>query len=641
MEAMELVISHSRPWSFVPMQETGDGTYRYQSITARIAQEKDGLATRFHVRWENTARDLADVIVGIRIPIDHPDCQLLLPSVLLNNNPSSDPATFIPRIGGKSGEGVIVEEHRLPIPGAAFQWREGDVFPVLSVVEIPETTYMHAWTLGIDRTKNGYTFYLTSGACLLNGEKDVVYGMQKQGVPCTNGYRVFKGHQIWEKTFVVRHDASFAWGRLHECLVWQAWEVFRPSNAPQRPLSELIARKHACLDSRYQEKPYPGYICFGDKNAFGDLSHRHPYYLYAWTGEALRCAWCDIQRGGTFKERAVRTVDFFVRESRQGSPLPHAYFLTDLQDWMGSSFNTKETISSRMVGCSMVDLLDVMDSLESIPKTWDLFVTEVLDALCKPNATTKHGLFPHRFTSDGSCYTQMDTTAGISCITALVKGWKRYGKQRWLAEAEKKFAAYDNTFYRTMEHPFTHATMDAKCEDKEAGLYATGAALVLYEATGTSLYLERAESAAQWVMAFQYVWEPPLRKGSLLSQLGFRVLGWPNVSPQNHHLDVFYPITDLIRLSEITGNSLYRDSAVLALKAWTYGISTGKGEMGFTVEGEQTEQYCQTNYCGNKALERNAMELVWRGGIHLWNPLWITAEVLFMSLHAAICGITF
>jgi hypothetical protein len=60
----------------------------------------------------------------------------------------------------------------------------------------------------------------------------------------------------------------------------------------------MITLKRTLMDSRFHESNYSvGNICYGSANRFGDISGRPEYYLYPWTGQALKLAWCDCVLG--------------------------------------------------------------------------------------------------------------------------------------------------------------------------------------------------------------------------------------------------------------------------------------------------------------------------------------------------------
>ncbi|MBW7460023.1 hypothetical protein K0U00_38775, partial [Paenibacillus sepulcri] len=132
-------------------------------------------------------------------------------------------------------------------------------------------------------------------------------------------------------------------------------------------------------------------------------------------------------------------------------------------------------------------------------------------------------------------------------------------------------------------------------------------------------YGQWAEVAADWLLTFVYVWSPGYDPGAPLRENQFNAVGWPGVSVQNHHLDVFFPTYELWWFGRMTGNKAYSEIAKTVMEAMGQGICTKPGEWGFTVVGEQGEGFYQTHYHQ-------------RGHSNVWNPSWIIALVLSNAL---------
>ena len=80
-----------------------------------------------------------------------------------------------------------------------------------------------------------------------------------------------------------------------------------------------------------------------------------------------------------------------------------------------------------------------------------------------------------------------------------------------------------------------------------------------------------------------------------------------------------------------TGDQRYAACARLTLDAWSHGVCVQPGDFGFTVPGEQGEQYFQTNF--SQAPDSLNRQQDWRGGMARWHPSWIIAEVLSAGLY--------
>jgi hypothetical protein len=654
-----LAFSVGKPWELVgPRAQNARVMRQGQVLIVEARQAFQGVSARLELSfsrgrlavaasWTNEGEAIPDAVLGLRFGVDGSGMKCTLPHLIYNDNPSAEAGLVIPRVGKEAGKGFVCEEHRLPIPGLNLQWEEGGAFPYLSVLALPSliepADIDSCWSQGILKTEGGYAGLFLSGALMFNGERDLVYGGQCSPIPYSRGYFDFASGMRVEKRLELAWGDELPEGQGFRNLVREAWELFEPRTEPAMGLEELIELKKNCLDSRFREDgKSAGYSCFGSANACGNVSKRPEYYLYAWTGEALKLAWCDAYLGlgegdESRVERASRTVDFFVEGSVRGdSGLPFAYYLYESGKWGGAWFDVDDLISSRMVGCSVSDLIDCMTLFRErgrpVPAAWKAFVASACEALTRPERLTADGVFPLKWRLDGRPDSELFTSAGIPCATALAKAGALLGDSRLTSYAEDVLERYYGKTARSMDFPFAYSTLDAKCEDKEAGMYFFSSALELYRITRKQRYLDWAGIAADWIMTFQFVWEPPVRPDSVCARQGFRMVGWPGVSPQNHHLDVFFPATDLVEYGELSGDPLYGASGRAVMEAWTHGVCALPGDYGFTVRGEQAEQYYNSNYVGARLprlLERTGE---WRGGSLLWNPSWIIAEVLQAAL---------
>nr|MBA2481873.1 hypothetical protein [Planctomycetota bacterium] len=198
------------------------------------------------------------------------------------------------------------------------------------------------------------------------------------------------------------------------------------------------------------------------------------------------------------------------------------------------------------------------------------------------------------------------------------------GDARLRAQALRLVRAYDRAFSRNFRSPFARSTLDAACEDKEAGIYCFLAAYRAYLATNDPTFAEQARIAGEWISTFVYFWNVGSRAGSICHQEGFSSTFWPGVSVQNMHLDVFFPAFELADLGRRLRDPMLVGIGEGVMAAWTHGICQRPGHWGFPTPGEQGEQFFQTNW--GLSIDH------WRGGANRWNPAWIIALVLQAAL---------
>lgn len=644
-----LLASLTRPWSQCApgWQIERIGGDHIVLVTAQVracaAFGLFGGDLRLTLRFENRgAQPLEDFSGGLRIDLTGgADYNVTIPHVLYNDNPSAAPERVVAHLGHTPGLGHLCEEHRLPIPAVNAWWlspQGGADLTVLSMPQVRTGEDEDYWSLGALYLEEGTALCALSGAVMFSGKKDVVYGGQCTPRPFPLGYHTLAPGGAMEKTLILRLRPQDGPGQGFRDLVAAGYAHLKPVTQPQYTPQQMVQFKKQVLDSRfYEDNRAVGYICYGDANRFGDISGRPKYFLYAWTGQSLKLAWCDCVLGLHTPEtwrlkRGMDAADFFVL----GAPAPakglyRQYFYIDARRWGALPDGAgRETISARMQGESLSDLIDLMMLLKSagrpVPAHWEKFVRDGCAFLSDPAHRTADGVYPFCWLPDGTPAESMMTAAGMPCVTALVKAAAYFNRADYLETAQALYEKYADFHMRDFKIPFARATMDARCEDKEAALPFMIAASALWQMTGQERYLNYAKISADWMLTFVYFWETGFLPHTILSRKGFKTTGWPGVSVQNHHLDVFFPSFEMAELGRLSGDAFLSEMAQHVADALTYGICTYPGEWGFSVIGEQGEQYYQTNY-GQKRSECLRDEW-WRGGMHVWNPSWITAQVM-------------
>jgi len=576
--------------------------------------------------------------------LSHTPQKVTIPHVIYNDNPSADPQTVVPHIGKEPGKGVAVEESRLPIPGVNLEWNNvgTQYLTLLSVPQIVTGEDKDYWSLGALYGTEGHTIVALSGPLMFNGIKDLVYGGQCTPLPYERGYRFLVPEEKLEKQFIISFGFTEE-GRGFRSLVDLGYRYLKPFNQPAHTFPQMVEYKKLVLDSRYVDHgDSNGYLCFGTANTFGNLSKRPEYHLYAWTGQALKLAWGECKLGLDYGdterlERAMKSVDFFVNGTEGLIPgLLRCYYMIEEKSWRGGWDEAHAPLSSRMEGEALIDLIDILFLLrehgKETPAHWEELVKRSCAFLSDPVHWTEDGFLPGAWTITGESASPLINTAGVPCIDALVKAYRYFGSESYLETAKLLFSRYYDFHMKTFDKPFARSTMDAKCEDKEAGIYMFCSAVELYKVTGDSFYRNAADVAADWLLTFVYFWETGFRPGTLCHEKQFVTTGWPGVSVQNHHLDVFFPSWEMYEYGKLTGNEKLMHMGRTVAQALTYGVCTKPGEWGYSVVGEQGEQYYQTNYFQIRYPTILQHTQQWRGGMQCWNPSWITAQVLQASL---------
>lgn len=612
-------------------------------VNGKFNSNEEGLS--IEVSYENISGNILKDFTGILVlHVPGEKNKVTIPHMIYNDNPSAAADRIIPHVGTQAGKGVIFEEHRLPIPAVNVEWKKNN-FYYLSLLSVPDITAEEEayWSVGALYQQGGHDIIALTGALMFNGMKDVLYGGKCTPLPYMSGYRRLNPNQSLHKRYVLDWGRAEGEGKGFRNLIDLGYKILKPENAEKHSLEEMIRYKRNVLDSRfYREEDSAGYCTFGYKNTFGNLSGRPEYYLYAWTGQALKLSWCDCMMGLEYSDeerfkRGMETADFFVRGSEGEIPgLLRCYYVIEEKQWKGDWKNRKAPLSSRMEGESLSDLIDIMLLLRNygkeIPDTWEKFVQRVCNFLMDSKYQTTEGFYPLAWGTEGTSISRKITAAGMPCVIALAKASEYFGRKDYLQYSMDKYNLYAHYHMDTFEIPFACSTMDAHCEDKESGIYAFLGAALLFHLTKKEIYRKWAEISGDWILTFVYFWETGFCKDSCCGRKNFHTTGWPGVSVQNHHLDVYFPMYEMYAYGKESGEERYCELAWLVRKALTNGVCTWKGEWGFSVIGEQGEHYYQTNYSQSAYPGILGDFHNWRGGMRTWNPSWITALNLQGSL---------
>jgi hypothetical protein len=642
-----------KEWSLAAQEEGADCLQqRWQSgsVEAKLVFRNQASYFTMELSFGNCGEEtLVEFAGSLSLPFTgHGHNKVTIPHMIYNDNPSANPDKIVPHLGEIPGQGLIVEEHRLPIPAVNLEWEQEKTwytFTLLSKPEVVTGEDKDYWSLGVVKAQDGDVVTALSGPLMFNGYFDSVYGGRCTPLSSQMGYRDLAPGDWISHTYYLDWS-SCAVGKGFRSMVAMGYQVLKPETVSLHTPEEMIAYKKNVLDTRYCKKGDAcGYKTFGDANDFGNMSGRPEYFLYGWTGQTLKLAWCDcvlgLQDGEGFRlERAMEIVDFFVRNGQsERKGLFYGYYMLELESWRGAWKNPEAGLASRIQGEAISDLLDILCLLrehgKKVPAHWEQAVQDACTFLMDEKNQTEDGIYPLAWELDGTIGDHTVNASGMPCVLALAKAYAYFGCEAYLAYAKKKYEIYYHLHMETFDVPFARATMDAKCEDKEAGLYFFEAAAEIYKITGDETYKQWAGIAADWILTFVFFWETGFAPKTVCREKGFRTTGWPGVSVQNHHLDVFFPSYELYAFGKKSGNAFYEEMGGHIRDALTYGVCTEKGEWGFTVLGEQGEHYYHTNYFQARYPSILKHTGKWRGGNNPWNPSWITAQVLSANLRFA------
>lgn len=575
---------------------------------------------------------------------------ITIPHVLYNNNPSAAANRLVPHLRSADGEALIVEEHRLPIPGVNVEWKEDRRNISLTMLVKPDVRSTdvdgqpECGSMGVILRPPGVELVSLSGVVALNGIKDHIYGAQNRSMPqAADGYLRMEPGRTLEKTIYIALAGDPAEGRGFRTLVSMAWEVLRPQVHPRLGIEQTIDLKLNALRGRWREQQgRRGFICLPEPGRPGNVYNRQPGILYGWTGQSIRLAWCALRTAAGGRNDAPwakmggAVLDHFASApSLEGMPGCRLSW-QNLNDgrWFGSDWGSSHLrVSSRSLGESLASLADCLMLLKQhqmpVAPAWRQTLADGVRFLLD-TPLTSNGIFPAEFDGGSTLDEPIPTTAGITCVMALLAAAKAMDNPSLIDRAIAMLDRYAEIYTSDFRLPFNGTTLDAACEDKEAGLYYFLACARAFAMTRHPRFAGQAKLAADWTTTFIYHWDVPMRPGTLCADEGFRTAFWPGVSVQNMHLDVFYAPYELYDFARDIGDDRLMKIGLGMMGAWTHGIAQHPGHWGYDVPGEQAEQFFQTNY-----IQGPGGPELWRGGFNPWNPSWVIATVLESAMKFA------
>lgn len=642
-----LWVSAGRPWQLESAVLTGVTTRPVENgviVSGQVGVPRDpqaDLAVELTLRpagdrmsimieWVNTGEHrLDDLALGLRLPAAS-GARLTIPQVIYHDNPSADPESTIPHVGRG---GFVTQDHRLPVPAVCAE-RAGEA---LILAELPSTddAPRSLGAMAGDQT----SIIAGSGVIMFDGVPDVDYVHKRRTAEHAAGYLTLPPGGRHRQQWLVERTRTTPPGQGFRQLIRLAEDLYPAPEPDDRAKinrlsrDEAIQYKTAGLDARwYEDDDVAGYLKFpswGEPRKDPNRPARD--FLYGWTGQCLRLAWCDAKLGRRNHEqwrldRCRRVVDFYLAGSSTGI---HGLRWNHYVDgdggvapvWDGFVRGGAPMISSRAHGETLVDLADIIsvftDAGEQVPESWTESVRAGADFVIKTRL--RSGIVPIGWRPDGTGIEAERGFAGASAAQAVAAAARLTEDDHFRAPAIELTEAYHRLPGAGFERPYAFSTLDAACEDKESGMAYLQLLLASFELTGDRRMLDRAEAVADWLLTWVYHTSPAFPSGSMLAEAGFTARGWPGVSVQNHHLDVFFPTHDLWRLGKLTGQERFCRWAIEIDTALRQGICTAPGEWNFDVVGEQAEAFFVTDWQS-------------RGAANTWNPSWVIALPLWNAL---------
>jgi len=598
----------------------------------------------------------------------------LLPGTLYNGNAGSVADRLVPRVLG--GAPNLFEEHRYPVPMAHLELRARSGLLYGLTLETRPNSVVDGhlpdqwWSLGFEpRGDGGMPSLLSvSGRLSMNGEDESFYDSVNRQSPYRDAWVDAKPRQCHEKHYRLhlqaivpaRRSWRFPLRRVvsDQPPVAVEGESFLTPAALERAvdlkvryaLGRWVETEDACGMAYYPRRPE-----FDRLDEVPDYDPTFPRFdpsavEYGWAGQNMRLGlslWRWGRRKGDdgLRQRGLRVAGAWLRAAERavggGRPAPTVYF-TKEERWCdvnggeaGYARPTVEVLHEVALFCRFL-------RASGDPRSdWEQVLHALLRWYTEPCRLRSDGTVPIAWSSDGSPQQEPLVTVGVLLVAALAEASRLSGGKGWLPVAQSLMDRYADEFLESMRSYPHGSALDSGCEDMESGMYLLMAATALYEAEVESglpdvRRLEQAKLAADWTLTWTYTWDVGLRSGTLLDAAGFRSSGMNDVSVQNRCLHVYTPAAEINKLSTLLGAAgasaeaeFYRAQARRMLIPQVRTVSRIEERWGGEQDGEQPEQYLQTNYVH---YSWDPVTSVPRGGIGRLFVPWMTCWVMSVCL---------
>lgn len=346
-------------------------------------------------------------------------------------------------------------------------------------------------------------------------------------------------------------------------------------------------------------------------------------YLVGWTGQNLSLANSMIYsfimtNNKADLNKALETFESWANYGRVGNGLIHCLF-----DYVLGDADSKEEVQ---------DACNLAEAASNFFEGWDLLKRCGIDmpkyrdialGICDfaVRQQSSNGSFGKSWTNDGIC---VDPQGTIGCyfVMPLIRAYEITGDKRYINAAKAGYEFYMDSFLS--DGYTTAAALDTYCIDKESAIPLLKSSLLLYQVEHKEHYIEKARLVSYYLATWQWHYSVLFPENTPLYDMGYDTFGGTSVSVQHHHLDPFALafVVEWLKLSELTGEDIWRQRAIAAWANATFGISDGN----LTVKGvkrprgSQDEGFYHTHWGAPNENIDSPM-----GNVSCWLVAWPTA----------------
>lgn len=344
-----------------------------------------------------------------------------------------------------------------------------------------------------------------------------------------------------------------------------------------------------------------------------------------------------------FRDRALRTVNYFVDHCIDESGLPNGIYNVDKEEyvywWTGILFpfqysDDREQLEGYLGDQIVSSLMAIAEELKKVKGNYCRSMVDTMHYLMKCYLLEKENGYEHpewlkavvkfcdkllSIQNENGSWNRGYTMEGEPLVTPsqwfgatekeqgsgaifpaqiLVELYKYTKEEKYLTAAEK--AAYfvheqyvENVEYIGGLNDTTHRK-SVKI-DAVGVMFAMRTMLVVYEQNHDVKLLSGARDAARILASWTYLWDIPFDHSTLLGEHGFKTTGWANcdVIPAGSYVDCEFPefIPELLRIAEYCKDQDLAILAKIVTRGMQHGLSMPQNMYGYSMPGIQCEGY--------------------------------------------------
>ena len=457
--------------------------------------------------------------------------KLCMPGIMYYGNPSGAKSGHTPVYEGKTGDQILFEEHRFPMPFVSFEW-QNKTLKSAALHSCPSPVpYANLkdqwWSMGAETTNEGTLLSIFSGACTANGQKSVIKTHQGKSRSMfsdyNNAYLTIPAGGIIEKTFYLEVQPINEVGTGFQQPIYTSMRIFKPSMSNLPTFDEIVKGKYNFAKQRWMEgKNYAGFNQFSP-----NLEQAKAYIVLGWVGQAAAPGYAfqylqkEIDDPNSL-QMAQKSLDFISTATFFDKGI-NTWFHVDKGVWGQRLWKENpELLSQGQCMLNVANAIKASSKSGLNPDKWKTFLIKASD-----------------FHSERILNTNWNPTSTDEAffIAPLCLAADMFKNETYKKAAIKAGEHYANRNLK-MKEVYSGGTLDASCEDKEGAFAAFQGFLAMYELTQNTQYLTWAKHACDLTLSYTFVWDVDLPAGRLRDH-NFKTRGWTAVSVQNMHIDVF------------------------------------------------------------------------------------------------------